>query len=392
MQTATLPLWLSHDLTGGEVPYLGPGIQDSGTVARVTETADGVSIATLWQEFTDVTRVWNEHRLALSDLTSYRTTVLADAVPQRMTSDEFEIADEYSIPKAMSQDGFLLLGYGYDDHDLRTAFTWKFLRDSTAEQVRQFLNRAFDADASLQARQVFGRMLDPTEGMNSEGHRIYGLFNGTDGVTPPPYFGKSFSANHSHYLVSQADVVDSLDIEEQISMVREHGYGTQPGSQLITFVHPLESEAIQGFRAGVESRPGLAPPKAKYDFLPSASAPPRVQMGTIVGQVAPTNFGGLPIAGSYGPTWICETPYMPAGYVVTLASGGSNSPSNPIALREHPKPDYQGLRLLPGNWVGYPLQDAFFTRGLGSGTRHRGAACVTQIKASGTYDIPSLPR
>lgn len=395
MLTETMPSWLellaARDLTGADTqPYLSPGGQDSSTIARVTESADGVSLATLWQEFTDVTRIWNEHRLALADLVSYRTTVVADAVPQRLTSDHFEPAEEFSIPKAMSQDGFLLLGYDYDDHDLRTAFTWKFLRDSTADQIRQFMNRALDADASLQSGQLFGRLLNPTSSMNNEGHTVYSLFNGTDGIIPPPYYGKSFSANHTHYLVSQAAVVDSLDIEDQISMVREHGYGTQLGSQLITFVHPVESEAVQGFRAGVESRPGG--PKAKYDFLPSASAPPRVQMGTIIGQVAPTNFGGLAIAGSYGPTWICETPYLPAGYVVTVATGGSNSPLNPIALREHAKPEYQGLRLLPGNWGGYPLQDSFFTRGIGCGTRHRGAAVVTQIKASGTYDVPSVPR
>ena len=48
-------------------------------------------------------------------------------------------------------------------------------------------------------------------------------------------------------------------------------------------------------------------------------------------------------------------------------------------MREHTNTAYQGLRHIPGHWHGYPLQDSFFARGFGVGTRHRGAAIVCQI-------------
>ncbi|WP_131705544.1 hypothetical protein [Mycolicibacterium obuense] len=194
--------------------------------------------------------------------------------------------------------------------------------------------------------------------------------------------------------MSGASVVDSLDIEEQIDSLQLHAVGQ--GAQLITFAHPLQAQAIQGFKAGVESRAKegaeTAGPRARYDFLPSASAPPRVQMGTIIGQVAPSTFGELAIAGSYGPTWLCSTPYMPSGYVVTIASHGKGSPLNPVGMREHTKAEHQGLRGIPGNFSGYPLQDAFWTHGLGVGVRHRQGAVVTQVKTAGSYDIPMIPR
>jgi hypothetical protein len=36
------------------------------------------------------------------------------------------------------------------------------------------------------------------------------------------------------------------------------------------------------------------------------------------------------------------------------------------------------------------LIDAFFARGIGAGTRHRGAACVVQVKATGSYEVPTI--
>lgn len=56
----------------------------------------------------------------------------------------------------------------------------------------------------------------------------------------------------------------------------------------------------------------------------------------------------------------------------------------------HPSSVWQGLRLIEGNWQRYPLVESFFQRGLGTGTRHRGAACVVQVKASGSYEIPTV--
>ena len=49
-------------------------------------------------------------------------------------------------------------------------------------------------------------------------------------MVPPPYLGKTFEGTHTHYLTSGSTVIDSQDIEDMIRHVKEHGYGTTPGS------------------------------------------------------------------------------------------------------------------------------------------------------------------
>ena len=61
--------------------------------------------------------------------------------------------------------------------------------------------------------------------------------------------------------------------------------------------------------------------------------------------------------------------------------------SRSIGIRSHTNPSYRGLRIIEGFRPNYPLQDSFFQRSFGVGVRHRGAACVTQIKSSGSYDL-----
>ena len=68
---------------------------------------------------------------------------------------------------------------------------------------------------------------------------------------------------------------------------------------------------------------------------------------------------------------------------------GPNSEINPVGLREHINPSYQGLRHIGGNGP-YPIQDSFFVRSFGVGVRHRGAAAVCKITASTTYTPPTI--
>jgi hypothetical protein len=67
-------------------------------------------------------------------------------------------------------------------------------------------------------------------------------------------------------------VIDSADLEDAYKDIQSHGYGVQPGSQILVLCHQDEGELIAGWRAGVESRTGG--PKAKYDFVPSEGHPP----------------------------------------------------------------------------------------------------------------------
>ena len=74
-----------------------------------------------------------------------------------------------------------------------------------------------------------------------------------------------------------------------------------------------------------------------------------------------------------------------------VATSGANSPNNAVSVREHTNTVYRGLRSIPGVRPGYPLQDSFWARCIGVGTRHRSAAAVMQIKATGNYVAPVIP-
>lgn len=354
----------------------------------VNTTADGVDLNVIWAEVAAVIKAWNAERSALASLLAFNTTNTADAIPQSRSVDSFQEASEYGIPESMRPPSdYHLMGYDFKDWDRRTSFTWKFLRDSTAEQVRAVTNYVLDADNRLTTGTILQRLFDPTQDENEWGHPVYGLFNG-DSMVPPAYLGKDFTAAHQHYLVSGSDTIDSGDLETAIRQVTEHGYGTEPNSRLLALMNPAQAEVVSQWKAGEQSATGII---AKHDYIPSAGAPAYFSPDEIVGQVAPESYNGLKVQGSYGPVWVIQSDFVPEDYFAVVATYGANSPNNAIGFREHPQRQYQGLRTIPG--VGpYPLQDSFFTRAFGVGVRRRGQACVTQIKATGSYDIPAIPR
>lgn len=363
------------------------GISTQGDVL-VSKSADGVELNAIWDQIAAALEVWNNQRSALTRLLSYPTTNVADAVPQSTSSDSFELASEFGVPQSAREPATALpLGYDFYDYDRSARYTWRFLRDSTAEQIRSVTNRILEADNRLVNGTILKRLFTPTEGSNEQGHRVFGLWNGTDSLAPPPYMGKTFSTNHTHYLASGAAQIDSGDIEDAIRLIQEHGYGLAVGTQLLILANPDDGQFIETWRAGEESRAGG--PVAKFDFVRSSTAPAYLTQDAIVGQQAPGSFHNLPVSGSYGPAWLIQHQYVPSGYVIVVASGGPDNPINPVAVRQHPDPAYQGLRIIPGYIQRYPLQDSFFQRSFGVGVRHRGAAVCIQVTASSTYTPPT---
>ncbi|WP_247604537.1 hypothetical protein [Gordonia paraffinivorans] len=360
------------------------GYSSQGDVL-VSQTADGVDLNSIWDEAAILMSEWNKRRGALASLVSYSTINVGDAIPQTVGGDHFEKASEYGEPTGLrAEPDALILGYDFEDYDLASRMTWKFLRSATAEQVRSVINRALESDNRLTTGGILRRLYDPTEGLNEFGHKVFGLYNGTDGMVPPPHAGQTFTSDLSHYLVSGNTAIDPGDLVDGINQVRSHGFGTTPNSRLLVLCHPNEAEIISTFRRGVVTN-GV---ESKFDFIPSASAPAYLTEENVVGQVAPGEFGGLEVLGSFGPAWIVPSYFLPTGYIAVVATGGPNSPSNPVAFREHANAAYRGLRIIPGRDQRYPLQDSFFQRSFGTGVRYRGAACIVQIKASGAYEAP----
>jgi hypothetical protein len=350
-------------------------------------TADGVSLETIWSEVAEVIKAWNAERSALTNLLTFSTTDTATAIPQSRSSDSFEVASELGEPESIRPPSeYALMAYRFTDHDLASRWTRFYLRDSTAEQVRSVLNYALEADNKLTTGTILQRLFDPTQGENEFGAPVYGMYNG-DTMVPPAYLGKNFATAHQHYVVSESAAIDSGDLEFAYRSVTEHGYGTESNSRLLALMNPAQAEVVSQFKAGVETN-GVIP---KHDYIPSAGAPAYLTAETIVGQVAPESFNGLPVQGSYGPVWVIQSDFIPDGHFAVVASYGPNSPNNAIGFREHVQAQYRGFRTIPG-LSAYQIQDAFFTRAFGVGVRRRGQACVTQIKASGDYDIPEIPK
>jgi hypothetical protein len=127
--------------------------------------------------------------------------------------------------------------------------------------------------------------------------------------------------------------------------VQEHGYGVDPPSQLIGFLNPEDADEVASFKTGETNNNTVI---AKRDFIPSAGAPPYLlAQATIQGKIAPPEYNGLRIDGSYGPLWIVRTQYIQQGWFCVLATSGANSPDNAISVRQHVNPTYQGLAYDP---------------------------------------------
>jgi hypothetical protein len=145
---------------------------------------------------------------------------------------------------------------------------------------------------------------------------------------------------------------------------------------------------------GVLTLPGLSPALPGLPKLLAVGCRDRryrrISNELIHGPIPAADFNGLQVWGSYANALVIHANFLPAGYVVVLATGGPNAEINPVGFREHVNPAYQGLRHIPGSGP-YPIVDSFFARGFGVGAGHRGAAVVTQITTNTSFTPPVIP-
>ncbi|WP_420114061.1 hypothetical protein [Pseudactinotalea sp.] len=349
----------------------------------VTSTADGVDLNDLRNEFQEAIDLVNKDRLAIAELFTFNTTNAVDYLVSGSTGVEFEEATEFGEPGSgrPSEPVGDPLGYPFKWWDSAKRYTWRFLQDATAEDLRHIHNAFLDADNRNQYRHIMNALFGNTN-RTYQGVPVYSLYNGTDGKTPPTFAGTSFDSGHSHYLVSGAAVIDPTDVETLIETVEEHGHGRVVGDTMVILASKTEAKVISTFRAGSNG--------ASYDFVASDTSIPYLTTQTLVGSRPGGSFHGLKVIGSYGGALIVEDFHVPAGYVVSLASAGPGSGRNPLAFREHPRAELRGLVQIPGDNARYPLVDSYLSRGFGVGVRHRGAAAVMQVKATGSYVPPTL--
>jgi len=362
------------------------GFNSHGDIVK--KTTDGRDLKDLWNEFQTVVQMRNQARDAIESLFTFRTTLSFDEVLQAVVADDFEIASEFGEPVGIRAGGVKVpLGFGLEFYDTATRYTWKFMLDASEAQLVAIHNQVLEGDARMLYRNILkGLLLKPASigarPVNENGVAILPLWDGETDSTPPEYAGQTFAAGHQHYLTSGATTIDGGDLATLINHVAHHGYGIDNGSRIVIMCHPTEGDQIRGFRAGVASSP--------YDFISSPGGPAYLTNMNIVGQTPPAEYAGLPVIGSFGNAWVIQSYFWPVGYVAAVASAGPNSPSNPLAFREHPRTEYQGLRQIGGPSNDYPLAESFYSRAFGTGVRNRGAAAVMQMTASGSYSNPTI--
>jgi hypothetical protein len=365
------------------------GINTAGDVL-VNSTADGVDLNEVWATFTATLKIYNEQRSALASLLSYATTRKIDAVPQSIGGVQFEEASEFGLSKsARLPNDVIKLGYGFRDWDVTTRMTWMFLRDADLRQVAAVHDSVLEGDNRLTTTAVLERLFDPAPSVSPEGNPIYGLWN-ADGMFVPGYMGQTFdAATETHYLTTGSAVLDPSDLETLITKVTDKGFSSDSGRQLVILANPLEAKVIATFRAG---EPGADGVEAHFDYVPSAAAPARLVLEQVVGDQAPAEFNGLPVLGSYGDALVIQSHFIPKGYVSVVASAGPNAEGNVVGYRVHENVAYQGLRLIPGGDMRYPIVSSTYATGFGVGVRHRGGAACLQVTTNAVYAKPTLPK
>ena len=187
----------------------------------------------------------------------------------------------------------LKVGYTFIDYDKAARFTWRFLRDATAEQVRSVVTRIFAGDNQLVNGLVLRRLVRPGRRRQRFRHRVFGLWNGRDGIAPPAYMGVTFPATRRITSLPARQLLIQADIEDCMRAYHRQRLRGQPGSQLIILANPAEGELIQGWRAGVESRDRRAESEVRLHPELKCAAVPTSE--NVVGAIPPPDYHGLKV-------------------------------------------------------------------------------------------------
>jgi hypothetical protein len=356
------------------------------------KTLDGEDINELFNEFQQVLRIFNSQRTPLIERLTFPVAEPFERVAQVSAAD-FEEADEFGQPKGIRTPvPYWNMGYDLKYMDLGLRYTFRFLGRADSRQLRANNAAALDADNRLIYKTVFDRAFNnllTVATMEDTGTAVncYPFYNGTVQTlpaAPPQWKSFTFTTSHDHYLVSANTAVTSANLDAMWETLYHHGY-TEGGTCLLA-INLQEIKRIRAFRVASGD---------SYDWIPARDAYDSTFRGTLVGDLAtaPAAAGGIDnfpgFQGVYGPWNVIQEDMIPAGYLFGFVSGGVRAERNPIGFREHENAALRGLKLIP-QFERYPLRESFYHHAVGSGIRHRGAGIIMQVKASGSYDIPSV--
>lgn len=367
------------------------GFHAAGDVI-VTQTADGVSLNQLWDDYQAALNIWNGQRSTLVDFLAYRTTDLTEQIYEGGSLADFERATEFGVPVS-ARPGItgVFRGYDFDWYDIAGRFTWRFLNKATSAQVNAFANQVFEADNRLLFMEVMRTLFRNDRRTAEEGHLVYPFWAGAVGDKPPDYKMTTFADQHNHYFFSGAATwpaagagtapltADMVDFHALLDTVTEHGYDPANGYRVVVMFNKAQGDSIRQIRSIANGGTG------RYDFVPSGGTPAFLlptTMQVVSGNQPPSTVNGLTVIGSYGDVLLVQEDYMPTTHMVCFATGGPDALTNPIGLREDPNANLRGLRLVKGREPDYPLMDSYHIRGMGTGIRNRGAGAVMRFDAA----------
>lgn len=348
----------------------------------VVQAADGTDLNEMWREIQQTLALRQRLRNQLIDQFTFRVTDVIETVA--VPSDvEFEVATEYGQPKGIRGGKKFNRGYDFQFYDLAVRYTWMFIAEADRSQLEGLNNQALDADNRLLFNKVLKTIYNPTNLLGTADNNIpvtVNKFYNGDGEIPPVWKTNTFLGTHTHYVGSNGATLVPANIQTIEDDMYSHGYGVQNGTKLVMYVNRQEGKIIRGFKVASGAPYDFIPTEGYGGgvFLPASMGAVAVPVSTVPGQI-----------GTYGPWHIVEDIYFPAGYILGLASGGPDNLLNPIGIREHKNPAYQGLKHIPGGTADYPLLDSFYRRGFGTGVRQRGGGFVMQIVASTSYTTPA---
>lgn len=380
----------------GFLPGIAGGSQPLGAHTEadvIRTTVDGVDTNVLWREFQQALAILNRQRQPMVDLLTYSVPRPVETVPQVGSSANFEKASEFGVPVAVRTGvGYFKMGFSFDWYDTGARYTWKYLAEASAEQVRSVFDTILEGDNRLVFNEVMRTLFRSTNriaDINDQEYNVYAFYN-ADGVVPPSYKTTEFTGSHTHYRTSGAATITSGDLDEMLDDLESHGYSRANGYDLVFLTNKAEVNTVRTFKSVQNGG------TARYDFIPAQGTPnfllpENFRVNSANGGTQPADsYRGIAVAGKYGDGLILMDDFIPAGYVVLFATGGSDNVNNPIGIREHARQELRGLRMVKTRQDDYPLQDSYWQRGFGTGIRHRGAGMVMQITASGTYTAPAV--
>jgi hypothetical protein len=364
------------------------GINAAGDI--LTETADGVPLNDLWNAYQEMLAEFNRLRDPLLNFLTWRTSKAREDLIGAGTQIDFEESSEYGEPVGIRPEAppTTAMGYTFKWYDVAARFTWQFLADAESQQIDTISNLAAEAHNRGVFMQVMKTLFNTSRRTNKEGITVYPAYAGAVGDQPPAVGTTVFADQHQHYVTTNNATLTPAHIEALQALVTEHGYDRSKGYALVCLVNKAQEGTLRNFRSTANGGTGT------YDFIPAQGTsalilPTDVRLDDSSVKRPPATLGGLDVIGAYDQTIFVKSEFIPAGYLVLFATGGSENVQNPVAIREHAKQGLRGLRLVKGRTPDYPLIDSFYQHGMGTGHRYRGAVAIMQIKAGATYDIPA---